>query len=1025
MTSSSNNTNIKSTPPALTNRVNLIKKRWVYLPLLLCSSVVIAAGQTVSSPRFEDDFREVNNANFDYVGGRTRIGVGIDTEFDGTADISHIFSETDDTATSGDAWVGFDFSGADKGVNAGGVKLNHHWVSRDEQGRPLRVNKIFGAYDQNTHGDDRATIGYGQEIDKGFWEGYVGKGLSGKRAVRELVNGQTVSEKGYRYNVGGQVGTFLPGSNIRVRGGLDYAWDNERGFGEDKPEQLTISGGVEKFYQGTPHSVSLDVAASRNDGGFGKSDTDTRANLSYHYDFSGADIYQSDKKIRRVRVEMPGHGHSARTVKKAIKTPYRQAYKKAVRVKTCQLVKSTVELGSDTFFKANSSVLLPSAKKRLSKVLSQIRHTGYQGNIRITGNTCDIGTAQHNQVLSERRAGVVKRYFAAHGFDRSELIARGLGETKPKYANTAGNRHRNRRVDIEYVTQDKSCQESYKTVYKTAYKAAYRTAYKNVVIQQAGVSKPSVTWKTEVVQGEPTWVKRGLRNSIRHNRYINVYQTTAGGGRGSSNGTVPTLINDSVSTSLNTPVTINALINDAGNGLTISSVAQPVHGTATILNGAIVYTPDQGFTGTDTFTYNAVDVNGVQAQATVTVNVAGPQIPTQPTNPTGANVPPVPQNDTATTTTGHIVTIDVLNNDTDADDDIITIVGITQPASGTVIIDHGLITYQPVAGFVGTETFTYTVSDAHGHVSTATVTVNVTDPGPGTGAPNVAPIAQNDVINSNGNTVIFDVLNNDTDADNDVLTITSVTQPQNNFVLIDSNEIVFLPSEGFTGSDLFTYTISDGNGHVSTAVVNVVVTGNSNVTVNAGSGGSNSNTNTAPVAQDDRINSTGQPVTINVLSNDSDVDRDTLVIVGVTQPQNGSVRVNNNQLVFTPNQQFIGADSFTYTVSDGNGNQTIASVNVLVSALSNAAPDINDDFVDVNGTSIGINVLGNDNDADNDRLTIINFTQPKNGFVTRDHDRILFIPNQGFTGTDSFSYTVSDGQGNRGSAIVTLRAVNA
>ena len=135
-----------------------------------------------------------------------------------------------------------------------------------------------------------------------------------------------------------------------------------------------------------------------------------------------------------------------------------------------------------------------------------------------------------------------------------------------------------------------------------------------------------------------------------------------------SNGTLPILRNDSVSTNVNTPVTINALNNDTGNGLTISSVAQPTNGTVTIVNSAIVYTPGSGFTGIDTFTYTAVDSNGVQAQATVTVNVVGPQIPSQPT---GQNVSPVPQNDIATTTTGQIVTIDVLNNDTDADDDII------------------------------------------------------------------------------------------------------------------------------------------------------------------------------------------------------------------------------------------------------------------------------------------------------------------------------------------------------------------
>ncbi len=975
---------------------------WIFLPLLFCSSAAIAAGQSTSSPQFEDEFREVNNANYDYVGGKTRVGVGIDTEFDGTADISHIFSETKDTATSGDAWVGFDFSGEDKGVNAGGVRLNHHWVSRDAQGRPLRVNKIFGAYDRNTQDDDKATVGYGQEIDQGFWEGYVGRGLSGKRAIGTTNDGRVLSEKGYKYNVGGQVGTFLPGSNIRIRGGLDYAWDNERGINEDKPEQLTLSAGVEKFFQGTPHSVSLDVAASRKDGGLGDNDTDTRANLSYHYDFGGADIYQSDKQYKRVRVEVPGHAHPARTVRKTIKTPYKQAYKKAVKVRACQLVKSTVELGSDTFFKPNSSKLLPSAKNRLNEVLAQIRRTGYKGNIRITGNTCDIGSLKHNQVLSERRASAVKRYFSKHGFERSDLVARGLGETTPKYPNSKGNRHKNRRVDIEYVTQDASCKDGYKTVYKTAYKTAYKTTYKNVVVQQAGVSKPSVTWKTEVVQAEPAWVRRGLHNSIRHNRHISTYQTTAGSP--TTNPTIlPILTNDTAITTEGTPVTIDVLANDTGNGLTITNVTQPANGTVSIVNGAIVFTPNQGFIGTDVFTYTVTDSNGGQSQATVNVTV---------TAATGVNVAPIAQADTATTTTtattGQPVTIDALANDSDADGDALSIVSITQPTNGSAAIVNGQVVFTPTAGFVGTDTFDYTISDGNGHTTTATVTVVVTNAGNG----NLPPVAQDDSANSDGTAVTIDVLANDSDADNDTLTISSITQPSNGTAVIKNDQVVYLPNENFTGNDTFNYTISDGNGHTTTATVNVVV---------ADTGGGNNNV--APVAQPDQITTSGESVAVDVLSNDTDADGDTLTITDTGQPGYGHASIVNGRILYTPTQGFTGLDSFTYTMSDGQNHTSESTVSITVegSTSTNQAPDLQDDylgFVAANETLM-IQPLGNDSDPDGDNLRIVSLGSTQFGTaVILGNGKIRFTPRTDFCGDIQFDYTVTDGYGHNRTATI-------
>ncbi|MEE4236019.1 MAG: tandem-95 repeat protein, partial [Anderseniella sp.] len=115
----------------------------------------------------------------------------------------------------------------------------------------------------------------------------------------------------------------------------------------------------------------------------------------------------------------------------------------------------------------------------------------------------------------------------------------------------------------------------------------------------------------------------------------------------------------------------------------------------------------------------------------------------------------------------------------------------------------------------------------------------------------------------------------------------------------------------------FTYTVSDGQGGSDTATVSVTVIA----------------VNDAPVANDDSATTTeGAAVTIDVLANDTDVDRDTLTIAGVAQGTNGSV-VNNTTLVtYTPKSGFTGTDSFTYAISDGQGGSATATVTVTVEA---------------------------------------------------------------------------------------------
>ena len=188
----------------------------------------------------------------------------------------------------------------------------------------------------------------------------------------------------------------------------------------------------------------------------------------------------------------------------------------------------------------------------------------------------------------------------------------------------------------------------------------------------------------------------------------------------------------------------------------------------------------------------------------------------------GGSTPPVTKasNDSANTNVDSAVTINVLTNDTVVDGGTLSIMDKTDGTSGSVNINaDNTLTYTPNSGFSGTDMFNYTVSDGKGGTSSGTVTVHVGTP------PNTDPVAVDDNKSTAKDVaVVISVLTNDSDADGDPLTVTSVTQGSNGSVVINSdNTVTYTPTAGFTGSDSFTYTISDGKGGSSTATVSVNV----------------------------------------------------------------------------------------------------------------------------------------------------------------------------------------------------------
>lgn len=453
----------------------------------------------------------------------------------------------------------------------------------------------------------------------------------------------------------------------------------------------------------------------------------------------------------------------------------------------------------------------------------------------------------------------------------------------------------------------------------------------------------------------------------------------------------PIAANDSISFT-GASHTFNPRVNDSdGNGdpLTITGVTSPASGTAAIQSGGtqILYTPNAGFVGNDSFYYVISDGNGGEDSGLVSVTVVANQIPVAV--------------DDSISFTGASHTFDPRTNDTDGDSDPLTITAVSTPTSGTAAIQSSgtQILYTPNGGFTGNDAFTYTISDGNGGSDTATVSVTV--------VPNQVPDAVDDSISVSGGSHTFDPRTNDTDGDSDPLTITAVSTPTSGTAVIQSSgtEILYTPNGGFSGNDSFTYTISDGNGGSDTATVSATVTANQ-----------------VPDAVDDSISFMGASHTFDPRVNDTDGDSDPLTITAVSTPTSGtaSIQSSGTQILYTPNGGFTGNDSFTYTISDGNGGSDTATVSVTV--LANQPPNAVNDSKFLVGSVLTFDPRTNDSDPESDPLTITAKTNGSYGTVAivNGGTQLRYTANAGFGGSDSFTYTISDGQGHTDTATVTM-----
>lgn len=194
---------------------------------------------------------------------------------------------------------------------------------------------------------------------------------------------------------------------------------------------------------------------------------------------------------------------------------------------------------------------------------------------------------------------------------------------------------------------------------------------------------------------------------------------------------------------------------------------------------------------------------------------------------------------------------------------------------------------------------------------------------------NQPPLADNDsVVTREDNAVTIMVLSNDFDPDNDTIRLVSVSEPLNGSVVVNAEgmSVTYTPDLNFFGSDNFAYTISDGSLD-ATGIVSIAV----------------GSVNDVPEAYDQSI-VTDEDIPVVVNLSGSDIDAQTLAFSIVEQPTHGildSVRnagVNSGMVTYTPEPDFNGNDSFTFNVSDGELNSSIAIVNITVSPVADRMP---------------------------------------------------------------------------------------
>ncbi|EKD9042472.1 tandem-95 repeat protein [Vibrio parahaemolyticus] len=469
----------------------------------------------------------------------------------------------------------------------------------------------------------------------------------------------------------------------------------------------------------------------------------------------------------------------------------------------------------------------------------------------------------------------------------------------------------------------------------------------------------------------------------------------------------PVAKDDIATTQEDTAVTIDVLPNDAdvdGDKLSIQSASVPeAQGKVEIVDGKLVFTPAENFNGDAEITYTVTDGELTdEAKVTVTVNPVN-DAPTIKVDAVESITEDAVNTDTV------VATLTV--RDTDTPEDQLT-VSLENNSNGYfVLVGNEVKLTQAGVDAVNNDelnlkdlTISASVSDGVNPTasdSDSLIVNRVND------APTVENAIADQVLSEDFDAYTIDL--NDAFKDSDSALNFSVSGNSNVLVSIENGIATISPTADWNGSETLTFTATDPSGESVSQTVDFTV---------------------APVV-DIEADSTNvvedTPTIINVLGNDTFEGKDKVVSLDAENgPKNGTVIVNNDGTVtYTPNDNYVGKDTFTYIVTSGGVSES-TTVEVNVTPV-NDAPVAKDDIATTQeDTAVTIDVLPNDTDVDGDKFSIQSATVPEaQGKVEIVDGKLVFTPAENFNGDAEITYTVTDGQlTDEAKVTVTVNPVN-
>jgi C1A family cysteine protease len=296
----------------------------------------------------------------------------------------------------------------------------------------------------------------------------------------------------------------------------------------------------------------------------------------------------------------------------------------------------------------------------------------------------------------------------------------------------------------------------------------------------------------------------------------------------------------------------------------------------------------------------ATDSNSNETNLTINIEITNSSSTTPPITP-----PTIDINTTVSLEKNSNIEIPYTITHTES----LTLVTDTSPSHGSISIDSTKVTYTPTTDYVGNDSFAVKTTDSASQ--TATKTVNITVANTNHNSPVITISSNISVDEDNSTTISYSV----TDVEDGSLSLSVGTNPNNGTVSIDSSNVTYTPNSNFFGSDIFVVKATDSGNRISTQEINVTVNSindipvltvsNTNISINSGS-----------YAQ----------VSYSI----SDVEDSSLSLAIDTNPSNGSVSIGTTSFTYTPNNGFVGSDSFIVKTTDLNNSTVTKQINVTI-----------------------------------------------------------------------------------------------